>query len=503
MTRENTKSKRPRPKPVDLPSPSTPATALPADVNGHVSAAANGQQHELGLESIRERLLSELKPSPENDLLYRPVDPKDPDIIAMASSISKIGLRDPIVHTIDDYILSGHRRHVAAGLAGLETVPCRVEPFRREDEPDRFLLLLREYNRQRDKSFAEKLREELVTISPHSAHASLIAHRKEAATVTVKSITITGTTTRAAISKAKKPFLDAILGVLEDRRKFWPLSDRQIHYALLNNPPLKHASKPGSTYDNTPQSYKALTELLTRARLVYEIPMEAIADETRPVTIWPIYPGVRPFIKEQMDGFLMEYRRNLLQSQPNHIELLAEKNTLASILEPVADENCIPLTIGRGYSSLPPRCEMANRFFESGKENLVLLIVSDFDPDGEEIAHSFARSMRDDFDVSNIHPIKVALTAEQVKKYRLPRSMVAKKSSPNHQKFVDRFGNDVFEVEALRPEQLQKIVRAAIDEVVDTDLFNAEVEAEEHDAANLEGLRRTVTAALKNVDLGT
>ena len=58
---------------------------------------------------------------------------------------------------------------------------------------------------------------------------------------------------------------------------------------------------------------------------------------------------------------------------------------------------------------------MAQRFKKSGKDKLVLLMVSDFDPDGEEIAHSFARSMRDDFGVADIHPIKVALTAAQVK----------------------------------------------------------------------------------------
>jgi len=35
-----------------------------------------------------------------------------------------------------------------------------------------------------------------------------------------------------------------------------------------------------------------------------------------------------------------------------------------------------------------------------------VLIVSDFDPDGEEIAQSFARSLRDDFSISTIKPVK-------------------------------------------------------------------------------------------------
>ena len=58
---------------------------------------------------------------------------------------------------------------------------------------------------------------------------------------------------------------------------------------------------------------------------------------------------------------------------------------------------------------------MAVRFKRSGKEKLILLVLSDFDPEGEDIGRSFAQSMRDDFGITNIVPIKLALTAEQVR----------------------------------------------------------------------------------------
>jgi hypothetical protein len=93
------------------------------------------------------------------------------------------------------------------------------------------------------------------------------------------------------------PLLQAIRRVLEDRHRFWPLSDRQIHYALLNDPPLIHANKPGSTYQNTPNSYKALVDLLTRARLEGSVPWEAIADERRPVITWNVHRDVQGFLR--------------------------------------------------------------------------------------------------------------------------------------------------------------------------------------------------------------
>ncbi len=201
--------------------------------------------------------------------------------------------------------------------------------------------------------------------------------------------------------------LAAILRVVETSRQYWPLSDRRIHYSLLNDPPLKHAGKTDSRYANDKASYKALVELLTRGRLAGRIPWQSIADTTRPVTTWKVFENPRLFVASELNGLFKGYWRDLMQSQPNHVEILGEKNTVDPILRDVPGQYTIPLTTGRGYCSIPPRYEMAQRFRKSSKEKLVLLLLSDFDPDGEEIAHSFARSMRDDFGIEDIHPIKV------------------------------------------------------------------------------------------------
>lgn len=485
-------------------SPSFPAIVIQTGTSP-ISAGTNGTSPSLPGNSlpehnfIAERAVDDIRPSPENDRLYRPVDRDDPEIVALAESIAEHGVREPLVATLDDWIVSGHRRHAAARLAGMKTVPCRIEPIRRSDDIDHFVRLLREYNRQRDKTADEKLREELVSANPDEAYEALLAHRRQQAQVATPSLEIVGQMKRSEITDAKLPMLGAILRVLDQRREFWPLSDRQIHYALLNDPPLRHARKPESTYANDKQSYKSLTELLTRARLAGYVPMEAIADETRPVVTWDVHRDCRGFIRRELDGFLKGYFRDLMQSQPNHVEILGEKNTLLSILRPVAMRYCIPLTVGRGYSSLPPRHALAERYRRGGREKLVLLIVSDFDPDGEEIAHSFARSMRDDFFVDNIHAIKVALTAEQVERYHLPPNMTAKEQSSNYKKFVARHGRQVFEVEALQPAQLQDELRRAIDAAIDVPAFNAELDREKQDAAYLSGVRTTVHKTLRGL----
>jgi hypothetical protein len=443
--------------------------------------------------------LSEIKPSPENDNIYKPVDPADSDLQALAASIGKYGVREALVITRDAYILSGHRRYAAARLAGLSEVPCRRESILHSD-PE-FVPLLREYNRQRAKSIDEVLREEIISANLEDAYDNLLQYRRRAAQIAVETGTIEGHKHRAEISEAKRPFLDAIKSVIERLRTYWPLSDRLIHYQLLNAPPLIHASKLWSTYRNDLKSYKALTELLTRARIAGLIPFTAIHDPTRPVTTWDVFRSPAAFIRRELDNFLKRYWRDLQAPQPCHVEILGEKNTIASIIRPVAEDYCIPFTLGRGYSSLPPRHDMAVRFRKTGKDRLVLLVVSDFDPEGQDIAHSFARSMRDDFGIESIDFIKVALTAGQVDELRLPPGPKAKSGSSRRKRFVEAHGEHVFELEAVAPERLQTILRQTIESVLDMALFGAEQAKEREDAAYLDGVRQQVRHLLANLRL--
>ncbi|MGY8805893.1 MAG: ParB N-terminal domain-containing protein, partial [bacterium] len=323
--------------------------------------------------------LLDIKPSPENDQLYRPIDLDDPGIVELAGSIMRYGVREPIVVTEDKFILSGHRRYAACHRLGMELVPVRVEPIRREDDIDGFVVLLREHNRQRQKSFDEMMREELITIDPSEAHRDLVEFRDKSDHLDTEAFPIIGKVHRKRISSALMPFLHAVESVVGDLRQFWPVSVRQIHYGLLNAPPLTHSSKPGSVYSNTPAAYKKLVDLVTRARLDGTIPFEAIGDETRPVTVWNVFPSTQPFVQKQVNGLMKGYYRDLQVSQPDHVELVIEKNTLSSILKPVAGEFCIPMTSGRGFCSLKPRYDIDQRFQRSGKSRLVLVIVSDFD----------------------------------------------------------------------------------------------------------------------------
>jgi hypothetical protein len=142
---------------------------------------------------------------------------------------------------------------------------------------------------------------------------------------------------------------------------------------------------------------------------------------------------------------------------------------------------------------------MLDRFLKSGKEKLVILFLSDHDPEGWDIAETFAGSMRYDFGVCNIAPIKVALKPEQVLELGLPPNTNAKPSSSRFKKFAARFGPAAYELEAVPPGLLRQWLDEMIRSIIRIDRFNAQRELEALDAAKIAAFKRASADYLKNL----
>lgn len=441
---------------------------------------------------------SAIEPAFLNDTLYDPIDESEPSFVALVDSVREHGILEPIVVSGDGYILSGHRRHCAARTIQLERIPVRV----RHDvsywqDQDAFLRLLASYNRQRVKTSTEQLREEVVLMSEDSC-SRVRRFRRDGAAIASDGFVELGSRKRRSAIRDKIELRNAILQVINKEKRNWPLSDRAVHYRLLNIPGLVRNDKTRIPYENTPEAYNDVTNMLTRLRLDGSVPFDAIADETRPVVLWDTHRCVGDFVRRECNRFLKNYHRGLLQSQPNWIELLVEKNTVANQLRSVAAKYRLPMTSGRGYSSLPPRKDMVDRFRDSGREKLVVIVVSDCDPEGEDIPASFGMSLRDDFGIieDQLVIIKAALTADQVRTMNLHEGQLSKESSSRFRQFVARHGKRSWELESLSADQLREIVELALRGVLDLTAFNAEVEREQQEQDELDEKRRQLRQAL-------
>jgi len=366
--------------------------------------------------------LSDLKPSPENDDIYGKMS-NDDQMDLLIDSLRRRGLEEPPIVSADNYIISGHRRCFALRLLNADrpstVIPIRRKSFARCDNLGTWHKTLAEYNPQRIKTVGSLLKESLLRHAGDDAWSLLKNRQDISGRGDAEFIDVEGTKTVRSISVKKQEFLDAVKKVVFDLKPFWPVTIRQVHYNLLNNPPLITTPKRSKfdrehyRYRNDSTSYDALIELLKPARYERHIPMHCIDDPTRPRFIWDGYSSLASFVESEMENFLCGYHYDRQLDQTRHIEVFGEKNTLIQILKPVCSEFYVPLSLGRGYCSLPVWLDIANRFKQSGKDAMTLIVLSDYDPEGLDLGDDAIRTLRDLWGIP-VDYHRVAVNREQI-----------------------------------------------------------------------------------------
>src|SRR5262249_51339186 len=152
-------------------------------------------------------------------------------------------------------------------------------------------------------------------------------------------------------------------------------SVRGVHYPLLNYGFLRN-TRLGLPYKNDDNSYQATAELITRLRLNSSIPWEAFDDCTRPLKEFPAFRDVREFVRQEVNNLFGGYWRDLLQTQPNHVEVVCEKNTIYHMVLRVTEKYQIPTSSGRGFNSIDPWHDLYERYVASGKARLIVIVQS-------------------------------------------------------------------------------------------------------------------------------
>ena len=248
------------------------------------------------------------------------------------------------------------------------------------------------------------------------------------------------------------------------------LTLRQLYYQLVTKNLIK----------NEERSYKNLSNLVSDARLAGLLDWDAIEDRIRVPRIPPEWSDIQDLV----DSALYSYRLPRWKTQENYIELWVEKDALAGVLQPLAHQYHIPMMVNRGYSSQSAMYEASKRFLDQSKINLAILYLGDFDPSGEDMVRDIEDRMRifgctDEFEIR-----KIALTLSQVKKYNPPPNP-AKHSDPRSKEFIAKHGASSWEVDAINPKELSRIIKEEIKSYIDTDAMEIILTKEEEDKQKL------------------
>lgn len=248
------------------------------------------------------------------------------------------------------------------------------------------------------------------------------------------------------------------------------LTLRQLYYQLVSR----------DWIENTPRSYKNLGNVLAQARLAGLVDWDAIEDRGRQ----PRKASEWDDIQDLVESALYSYRLDRWAGQEQYVELWVEKDALAGVLLPLANEFHVTLMVNKGYSSLSAMYEAAKRILKNEKDTTIFYL-GDHDPSGEDMV----RDVRDRLtmfthDSINLSVEKIALTTEQVRQFRPPPNP-AKLTDTRAKAYIAKHGRSSWEVDALNPRQLQTIIRTALDSVVDREMMDEIIEREDADKVKL------------------
>lgn len=250
------------------------------------------------------------------------------------------------------------------------------------------------------------------------------------------------------------------------------LTLRQLYYQLVTR----------NIIPNREQAYKGLGNLVSDGRLCGLIDWGAIEDRVRV----PRTPNEFTDLKHLVEVALRSYRLPRWEGQDYYVELWVEKDALSGVLAPLANEYHITLMVNRGYSSQSAMYEAAGRFVsESSKKLCKLLYLGDHDPSGEDMV----RDIQDRLNLMALNQVdveKIALTMDQVTTYNPPPNP-AKMTDSRARNYVAVHGASSWEVDALPPEVLQRLVRVSIEEYLDSTKMDKIKEQEEVDKQRLRG----------------
>lgn len=288
------------------------------------------------------------------------------------------------------------------------------------------------------------------------------------------------------------------------------LTARQVYYRFVA----------ADLIPNTPRSYQNLTSVLTDARYAGLIDWDAIEDRGRE----PDVPGEWDEIDEIVDAAVDQWRSPRWRDQPKYVELWVEKQALAGVLAPIARRNHVPLMVNKGYSSASAMKAAADRMlkavgcdnvetvcagcgtfaddrdgrkcngcgeatdvevhaFKDGEwgeeiftKEVVVLYLGDHDPSGEDMV----RDIRDrlaEFGVPNLRVEKIALTMAQIRRFNPPPNP-AKITDSRAAAYIAKYGDQSWELDALPPRELNRLVEQAIARNVDREKMDAVIAAE-------------------------
>ena len=269
----------------------------------------------------------------------------------------------------------------------------------------------------------------------------------------------------------------------ELRAQGFVLTLRQLYYQLVARdlfPAERRWRWTGTSWVRDPNgtinaqpNYKWLGELMTRGRLAGMIDWWSMEDRGRSLTAWVGHDGPQDAIQEARDRFNLEK----WERQPEYCEVWIEKDALSGVFSRICSSLEVPFFACKGYTSLSAMYVASQRLIrraQAGKK-VTIFHFGDHDPSGIDMTRDIIDRLYDFH--ADLEVKRIALNMDQVEEFEPPPNP-AKMSDSRAEGYVQQYGYESWELDALDPATLSDLVRREVDEVRDDALWEEALEEE-------------------------
>jgi len=233
---------------------------------------------------------------------------------------------------------------------------------------------------------------------------------------------------------------------------------------------------------NKQTEYKRLGSIVNDARLAGLIDWNAIEDRTRNVQAnshWDSPADILESVRQS-------YRIDLWVGQKYRPEVWIEKEALIGVIEGICRQFDVPFFACRGYTSQSEQWRAgmrADRHFEEDQQPIVLHF-GDHDPSGIDMTRDNADRLDIFAPFAGIEVRRLALNMDQVTTYSPPPNP-AKMTDSRFEGYVDKYGDESWELDALEPQVIADLIETEIRGLIDFDLWEARAKMIQDDRALL------------------
>lgn len=248
----------------------------------------------------------------------------------------------------------------------------------------------------------------------------------------------------------------------EYRRQGYVVTLRQLYYRFVSEDIIPNKT---SEYDN-------LGSLINDARLAGLISWRDLQDRTRNLAG---YYGTDRTPEEVIQSAAY-FSISMWTTQPKYVEVWVEKDALAGVIQRACQTWHVPYFSCRGYTSQSEMWEAGQRLLRKindGKDP-VIIHLGDHDPSGIDMTRDIDERL--EMFMGGLHVNRIALNYEQIDDWQslsdrpFPPNP-AKLTDSRATKYIEQYGYESWELDAIPVQSLVRLVEEAIEPHVDKRLW--------------------------------